>query len=184
MKGFERKNRYFSLCGLNCALCPMYVGGYCPSCGGGAGNQSCRIAKCSIEQGGIEFCFECKKYPCEHYGEEDVVDSFITYRNRRADAERAKKDIRSYIREQEEKEKILLWLLSECNDGRRKTLFCTAVNLLSLHQLEKVMNVLQEDKTELLKEKASLAATLLQEEAKKTGNFFEPKKKYREEVNL
>lgn len=28
------------------------------------------------------------------------------------------------------------------------------------------MNVLQEDKTELLKEKASLAATLLQEEAK------------------
>lgn len=58
MKGFERKNRYFSLCGLNCALCPMYVGGYCPSCGGGAGNQSCRIAKCSIEQGGIEFCFE------------------------------------------------------------------------------------------------------------------------------
>ena len=146
MKGFERKNRYFSLCGLNCALCPMYVGGYC-----------------------IEFCFECKKYPCEHYGEEDVVDSFITYRNRRADAERAKKDIRSYIREQEEKEKILLWLLSECNDGRRKTLFCTAVNLLSLHQLEKVMNVLQEDKTELLKEKASLAATLLQEEAKKQG---------------
>ena len=169
MKGFERKNRYFSLCGLNCALCPMYVGGYCPSCGGGAGNQSCRIAKCSIEQGGIEFCFECKKYPCEHYGEEDVVDSFITYRNRRADAGRAKKDIRSYIREQEEKEKILLWLLSECNDGRRKTLFCTAVNLLSLHQLEKVMNVLQEDKTELLKEKASLAATLLQEEAKKQG---------------
>ena len=93
MKGFERKNRYFSLCGLNCALCPMYVGGYCPSCGGGAGNQSCRIAKCSIEQGGIEFCFECKKYPCEHYGEEDVVDSFITYRNRRAVAEKALKTV-------------------------------------------------------------------------------------------
>lgn len=66
MKVFERKNRYFSLCGLNCALCPMYVGGYCPSCGGGEGNQSCRIAKCSLEQGGIEFCFDCKKYPCEH----------------------------------------------------------------------------------------------------------------------
>lgn len=71
MKVFERKNRYFSLCGLNCALCPMYVGGYCPSCGGGEGNQSCRIAKCSLEQGGIEFCFDCKKYPCEHYGERD-----------------------------------------------------------------------------------------------------------------
>ena len=42
-------------------------------------------------------------------------------------------------------------------------------SIVSLHQLEKVMNVLQEDKTELLKEKASLAATLLQEEAKKQG---------------
>ena len=169
MKVFERKNRYFSLCGLNCALCPMYVGGYCPSCGGGEGNQSCRIAKCSLEQGGIEFCFDCKKYPCEHYGERDDFDSFITYRNRRADAERSKKDIRSYVREQEEKEKILLWLLSECNDGRRKTLFCTAVNLLPLQELENVMQVLREHKTESQKEKAVLAAALLQEEAKKQG---------------
>ena len=35
MKGFSRKEPMFSLCGLNCALCAMHVGGYCPGCGGG-----------------------------------------------------------------------------------------------------------------------------------------------------
>ena len=41
MKGFARAETRFSLCGLNCALCSMQLGGYCPGCGGGAGNQSC-----------------------------------------------------------------------------------------------------------------------------------------------
>ena len=34
MKGFTREETRFSLCGLNCALCSMYLGGYCPGCGG------------------------------------------------------------------------------------------------------------------------------------------------------
>ena len=35
MKGFTRDETRFSLCGLNCALCSMHLGGYCPGCGGG-----------------------------------------------------------------------------------------------------------------------------------------------------
>ena len=42
MKGFERKNQLFSLCGLNCGLCPMRLGNYCGGCGNG--NQSLNIA--------------------------------------------------------------------------------------------------------------------------------------------
>lgn len=34
MKGFSRKCLDFSLCGLNCGLCTMKLGGYCPGCGG------------------------------------------------------------------------------------------------------------------------------------------------------
>ena len=48
MKNFKRDNLLFSLCGLNCGLCPMKIDGYCPGCGGGAGNQSCKIARCSM----------------------------------------------------------------------------------------------------------------------------------------
>ena len=39
MKGFIRSDRLFSLCGLNCGLCTMRLGGCCPGCGGGEGNQ-------------------------------------------------------------------------------------------------------------------------------------------------
>ena len=66
MKGFERKNQLFSLCGLNCGLCPMRLGNYCGGCGNG--NQSCGIAKCSLEHGKIEYCYvnsirnRCKIY--------------------------------------------------------------------------------------------------------------------------
>ena len=39
MKGFNRKNQLFSLCGLNCGLCPMFLNKNCPGCGGGEGLQ-------------------------------------------------------------------------------------------------------------------------------------------------
>ena len=74
MKNFKRDNLLFSLCGLNCGLCPMKIDGYCPGCGGGAGNQSCKIARCSMEHGGIEYCFQCGKYPCEKY---EGIDGLI-----------------------------------------------------------------------------------------------------------
>lgn len=64
MKGFERKNQLFSLCGLNCGLCPMLLGNHCGGCGNG--NQSCRIEKCSLEHGKMEYCYECGQYSCEN----------------------------------------------------------------------------------------------------------------------
>ena len=90
MKGFNRKNQLFSLCGLNCGLCPMFLNKNCPGCGGGEGNQSCKIARCSIEHGGAQYCFQCSEYPCEKYDHIDDFDSFITHRNRKSDMEKAK----------------------------------------------------------------------------------------------
>lgn len=76
MNGFERDNSLLSLCGLNCGLCPMRLGGHCGGCGNG--NQSCRIARCSLEHGGVEYCCKCVGYPCEKYERIDEYDSFIT----------------------------------------------------------------------------------------------------------
>ena len=42
MKGFTRGETRFSLCGLNCALCSMRLGGYCPGCGCGGGQPELR----------------------------------------------------------------------------------------------------------------------------------------------
>ena len=89
MKGFTRAETRFSLCGLNCALCSMHLGGYCPGCGGGAGNQSCAIAKCSLEHGGVQFCWECPEYPCSRYEGFDDGDSFVPHRSRQQDIAQA-----------------------------------------------------------------------------------------------
>lgn len=144
MKDFKRKNLSFSLCGLNCSLCPMKVGGYCPGCGGGEGNQSCGIAKCSIEHDNVQYCFLCSEYPCTKYEEIDRYDSFITHRHQLGDMKKAQTEgIENYTRQQERKSKILKQLLQDYNDGRRKTFYCLAVNLLPLSEIEKVMENLK-----------------------------------------
>ena len=137
MKNFTRNNPYFSLCGLNCKLCSMHLSGHCGGCG--FGNQSCLIARCSLEHGKPEYCFQCSKYPCEKYVNIDEFDSFITHMNQKTDLEKMQRiGEEAYNSEQIEKRQILDRLLSEYNDGRKKTLFCLAVNLLSLEGLRTV----------------------------------------------
>ena len=155
MKGFNRPNQLFALCGLNCGLCPMFLNKYCPGCGGGEGNQSCKIARCSMEHGGVEYCFQCSEYPCPKYDHIDDFDSFITHRNRKSDMEKAKRF------------GIDIFLLGY-NDGRKKTLFCVAVNLLELQDLQAIIREIERKpdmETMTLKEKSAFVAGLLQDAA-------------------
>ena len=111
MKGFTRKNPYFSLCGLNCKLCSMNISGHCGGCG--FGNQSCPIARCSLEHGKQKYCFQCPEYPCEKYAGIDEFDSFITHSNQKADLKKMKKiGEEAYNAEQIEKRRILDRLLA------------------------------------------------------------------------
>lgn len=142
MKEFKRKNQLLSLCGLNCGLCPMFIGKHCGGCGNG--NQSCKIARCSLEHGKIEYCYDCDNYPCEQYQYIDEYDSFITHKHQKSDLERAQRiGIQQYNLEQQEKMQILSYLLSNYNDGRRKNFFCVAVNLLELSELHEAMKQVQ-----------------------------------------
>lgn len=181
MKGFTRAETRFSLCGLNCALCSMRLGGYCPGCGGGAGNQSCALARCSLEHGGIQFCWECPEYPCSRYESFDDGDSFVPHRNRTQDIASARElGLEVYLERLEEKRTILDALLEGYNDGRRKTLFTTAVYLLPLEDLRTVMVTLtsQPERTEQpVKERALAAVGLLQEAANNRGVSLKLNKK-------
>ena len=173
MKGFQREDLWFSLCGLNCGLCPMKLDGRCPGCGGGVGNQSCAIARCSLEHGGVDYCFQCGDYPCSRYEAFDAFDSFITHQRRAADVERAQRiGMDAYRREQAEKAFFLRQLLDSYNDGRRKALFCVSVNLLEPEALRAVTNELSaslslQDQT--IKERAGRAANLLHAAAERQG---------------
>ena len=122
----------------------MLLGNHCGGCGNG--NQSCRIAKCSLAHGGIAYCFQCQEYPCETYQKIDEYDSFITHRRRKADLEREQSiGIAQYNFEQQEKTQILSFLLSNYNDGRRKNFFCVAVNLLELSELQEGIKQIQDN---------------------------------------
>ena len=183
MKGFTREETRFSLCGLNCCLYSMHLGGYCHGCGGGAGNQSCAIAKCSLEHGGVQFCWECSKYPCSRYDGFDDGDSFVPHRNRQQDIAQAREiGPEAYLAQLEEKRAILEKLLAHYNDGRRKTLFNTAVYLLPLEDLQSVMTSL-DNRPELgqqeIKERARVAVELLQEAADRRSISLKLNKKPR-----
>ncbi len=146
MKDFIRKDLSFSLCGLNCKLCPMRLGEYCPGCGGGPGNQSCAIAKCSLQHDGVEYCFLCPEFPCAKYNGAEEYDSFITHQRQLRDIKRAEEiGMDVYNKEQTRKAEILQTLLAEYHDGRRKTFYCVAVNLLPLPQVEKIMERIGND---------------------------------------
>ena len=73
-----------------------------------------------------------------------------------------------YNTEQMEKARILDVLLSNYNDGRKKTLFCLAVNLLELQELQAVLREIEcrsDMETLTLKEKSAFVARLLQDAA-------------------
>ena len=180
MKGFTRTETRFSLCGL----CSMRLGGYCPGCGGGAGNQSCAIAKCSLEHGGVQFCWECLEYPCPRYEGFDDGDSFVPHRNRQQDIAQARElGLEAYLAHLEEKRAILDEFLAHYNDGRRKTLFNTAVYLLPLEDLRSAMAALN-SQPELagqpIKERALAAVGLLQQAADRQGLSLKLNKKPKE----
>ena len=179
MRDFKRENLSFSLCGLNCGLCSMNLNQYCRRWRGREGNQACSIAKCSLQHENVEYCFQCKNYSCEKYDNIDEFDSFITHQHQKQDMEKFKKlGIELYSAEQQRKKTLLNHLLDTYNDGRKKTLFCVAVNLLDLNDLENIVSELDENTPNLtLKEKSARASILLQEAAMKNHLVLKLRKK-------
>ncbi|HBU11175.1 MAG TPA: hypothetical protein DEB31_00070 [Clostridiales bacterium] len=173
-----------SACGLNCGLCPNHYtkGAFrCPGCGGkDFFNPACAILKCNARHGAIEFCFLCPEYPCGRYAAADASDSFITHRNQlRDNAKLQKYGFAAYQAELWEKMEILQALLDIYNDGRRKSFYCVAVNLLPPQELRAVMGRLacETGDSQTLKEKAKYAALLLGEAAQKAGISLKLRKK-------
>ena len=88
--------------------------------------------------------------------------------------------IPAYNAEQEEKRKLLDFLLSHYNDGHRKNLFCVAVNLLTIKEIENILQTVKSDKdfqSMGKKEQASVIAKLLQDIAAPKGIELKLRKK-------
>ena len=89
--------------------------------------------------------------------------------------------IPAYNAEQEEKRKILDFLLASYNDGRRKSLFCIAVNLLEVGEIENILQAVKSDKEFQglsKKEQASIIAKQLQDIAANKGIVLKLRKNW------
>ena len=146
MKEYKRTYPLFSLCGLNCGLCPRYQANgasKCPGCGGPnfhLKHPTCAVITCNKKHHGVEFCFQCSLYPCKKYSKPSKVDSFISYRNVITDFNKADKEgIDKYKIELDEKVRILEFLIKSYNDGKRKSFYCIAVNLLDLTAIRSII---------------------------------------------
>ena len=173
MKDYRRNNPLFALCGLNCALCPIHhMETGCPGCGGGEGHQSCPVIRCSLEHGSIEFCSLCADFPCRRLEEQAAYDSFLPHRNMLHDLKSAgEMGMDAYRQQLLERNSHLEWLLANCNDGRRKTFYCTMVNLLPLPALRAAMARIsgEASASDPLKARAAVAVRILQDTALEQG---------------
>lgn|GEM_PF-1312666 len=127
-----------------------------------------------------QYLFGCEEYPCERYDGASLYDSFITHRNQIRDLDKAKQmGLAAYEAELNEKVRVLEKLLNGFDDGRRKSFYCAAVNLLDLPDIEDVMEQLGDaiDSESPLKTKAAAATRLLEDMAEKSGISLQLRKK-------
>lgn len=139
---FNRTDGLFSLCGLNCGLCPMKIRGECSGCfNGSTCYQTCPIAPCSVKHGNVDYCFQCSEYPCKRYDGIDRHDSLISHRNQKRDMAKAKEiGIDAYLAEQRTKKTILTRFLNDYDDGTKDVFFCLAVNMLEVKDLQVILS--------------------------------------------
>ena len=114
------------------------------------------------------------------YNGADLSDSFITHKNQFCDMDKAKRlGLKSYKTELDEKVKVLEELLKNFDDGRHKSSYCTAVNLLDLQDIKTVLEQINNstDAETPLKVKAAIATCLFKEMAEKRGISLKLRKK-------
>ncbi|ORC36190.1 hypothetical protein B4O97_06260 [Marispirochaeta aestuarii] len=184
MKEYSRKYPEFSLCGLNCVLCPRFQtegSSRCPGCGGSNFHEkhpACSVITCSRKHDNTEFCHECAGFPCERYAIPVEKDSFITKRNVFSDMEKAKRNLSEYLDDLKEKQMILEKLIADFNDGRMKSFYCLAVNLLPLKELKSIVGDVENAGRKLRekKEKARTAKEVFLKSASSRGIALELRK--------
>lgn len=181
----QRPYPLLSACGLNCGLCPRFHTdgtSRCPGCGGPgfeAKRPPCGILRCNARHG-VEYCFQCADYPCKKLQGATCVDSFITHQHMEKDFALAKEiGLEAYQAALNEKTAMLRLLLDHYNDGRRKSFFCLAVNLLSLQDVRQVLRQIEAQTRDdsSPKEKAAMAAGLFQAMAEARGVSLKLRKK-------
>jgi hypothetical protein len=163
----EKKYNLIGCCGISCGLCPRYQSkakSRCLGCGPDDHCGYCSIYKCCTVKHDFETCADCGKFPCEKFGKWFDKDSFVTHRKCLSNIQYIKKaGIDRFLKENQERKKLLEIMLKKYNPERSMSFYCLAAALIDPESLKVAIAKIQntnEDKPKLLKK-------LLQELAEK-----------------
>jgi hypothetical protein len=170
-------------CGLDCGLCPRYytVGSSrCPGCCGTDffnKHPSCVFITCCVKKRGLEVCAECDEFPCSRFDfwkEDEVYDSFLTYRNLMSNLSFIKEHgVKEFAKQQEKRIELLETMLERFDEGRSKSFYCIAATLLPIEDLRRLIDraneTIKKESVEDLKGKARLFRETIEEFAAAKG---------------
>ena len=141
-------------CGIDCGLCPRFhTAGKskCPGCLGEnffKKHPSCSIITCCVKKREHETCASCIDYLCDKMKHWDKTDSFVTHRKSLQTLQYIKdNDLKSFLSQQAERIGLLETMLIKFDDGRSKSFFCLAANLIPIEELKKTIRDASEKST-------------------------------------
>ena len=147
-----KKYPFIGVCGLDCGLCIRYHTdgkSRCPGCCGPdffEKHPSCCFISCAVKNRGLETCAQCPDWQeCEHIFQLRQAslthDSFISYRPVMSNfAYICKYGVNKFIQREIEKQKVLIELLNNFDDGRAKLFYCTACQLINPEEITRVIH--------------------------------------------
>ena len=134
------------VCGLSCRLCPNYHIEGESRCGGcksdGRMKVGCTFITCAVKRKGIEFCWQCTEQEgCQRWRQHREWgkhhDSFICYQRLEDNIEFLRgQGIEAFVEDQQARERLLMAMLAEFNEGRSKTYYSIAATIMDLEELE------------------------------------------------
>lgn len=157
-------------CGLNCGLCPRYHTegtSRCPGCCGPdfwQKHPGCAFITCCVKRRNLETCAQCIDWTgCEKVARllewSKHRDSVISYKPVADNFAFIRKvGIEEFVRLEMEKQAFLRHLIDSYDDGRSKSFYCTACQLVPLDKLREALEDAEAEMTRDtgIKEKARL----------------------------
>jgi hypothetical protein len=176
----QLKKQYpiIACCGIDCGLCPRYYTqgkSKCPGCLGEnffEKHPSCSIVTCCVKRNGFETCAECSQFPCEKIRRWDTADSFVTHKKSLENLKLIKDmGIVEFVKQQDERIRILSKLIREYDDGKSKSFFCLATVIMEIDHLNDALSQIKDirDNQKDPKQRAKQAKNIIEQMAKLNG---------------
>ena len=177
------KYKTVGVCGLSCVLCPNYQTNAISRCEGCKSETrmvvGCPFITCAVKNKGIEFCWECSENETcakwkKHRDTGKELDSFKCYQKLEDDIHFIKENgVDKFAEVQSVRERLLAHMLEEFNEGRSKSYYCMAATILTVHEIEEVINELRNTATGLdIKAKSKLMHLALDKVANRSNYYL------------